>query len=220
MTVLENLRKEYPYLYETHLHTSEASSCACSTGKEMAQACKDAGYTGIIVPNHNGLDVFFGYEAGYQGTEFLVYGITLEWLIAHPEIENATIEEQYEWIHEAGGMVIHAHPFREEPYIPEIRLFPEYVDGVEGINATHSSPKSRSHNNPDFDKKAIAYATKYHLPMTAGSDIHNTALFGGGVAFRRKLKDIHDYCDAIRGGEDYILTNGENWYTKEGKQLY
>ena len=133
---------------------------------------------------------------------------------------NATIEEQYEWIHEAGGMVIHAHPFREEPYIPEIRLFPEYVDGVEGINATHSSPKSRSHNNPDFDKKAIAYATKYHLPMTAGSDIHNTALFGGGVAFRRKLKDIHDYCDAIRGGEDYILTNGENWYTKEGKQLY
>ena len=53
MTVLENLRKEYPYLYETHLHTSEASACACSTGKEMAQACKDAGYTGIIVTNHN-----------------------------------------------------------------------------------------------------------------------------------------------------------------------
>ena len=112
MTVLENLRKKYPYLYETHLHTSEASACACSTGKEMAQACKDAGYTGIIVTNHNwhgnhcidpslpwekwireyyrgyeeagkwgekiGLDVFFGYEAGYQGTEFLVYGITLE----------------------------------------------------------------------------------------------------------------------------------------------
>lgn len=53
MTVLENLRKEYPYLYETHLHTSEASACAGSTGKEMAQACKDAGYTGIIVTNHN-----------------------------------------------------------------------------------------------------------------------------------------------------------------------
>ena len=56
--------------------------------------------------------------------------------------------------------------------------------------------------------------------MTSGSDIHNTALFGGGIAFRRKLKDIHDYCDAIRGGEAYILTNGENWYTKEGRPLY
>lgn len=254
MTDREKIQKDYPYLYETHLHTSEASACARSTGKEMAQACKDAGYTGIIVTNHNwhgnhcidrslpwekwireyycayeetrkwgekiGLDVFFGYEASYRGTEFLVYGITLEWLISHPEIENATIEEQYEWIHEAGGMVIHAHPFREEPYIPEIRLFPKYVDGVEGINATHSHPKSLSHNNPEYDEKAIAYAAKYHLPMTAGSDIHNTSLFGGGVAFRRKLKDIRDYCDAIRGGEDYILTNGVNWYTKEGKPLY
>ena len=41
-----------------------------------------------------------------------------------------------------------------------------------------------------------------------------------GYRYGTKLKDIHDYCDAIRGGEDYILTNGENWYTKEGKQLY
>ena len=57
MTVLENLRKKYPYLYETHLHTSEASACACSTGKEMAQACKDAGYTGIIVTNHIGTEI-------------------------------------------------------------------------------------------------------------------------------------------------------------------
>ena len=56
--------------------------------------------------------------------------------------------------------------------------------------------------------------------MTAGSDIHNTSLFGGGVAFRRKLKDIRDYCDAVRGGEDYLLTNGVNWYTKEGSLLY
>ncbi len=117
-------------------------------------------------------------------------------------------------------MVIHAHPFREEPYIPEIRLFPKYVDGVEGINATHSHPKSLSHNNPEFDEKAIAYATKIPPANDRRFDIHNTALFGGGVAFRRKLKDIHDYCDAIRGGEDYLLTNGVNGYTKEGRLLY
>ncbi|MGN1205973.1 MAG: PHP-associated domain-containing protein [Eubacterium sp.] len=253
MTDIQALRSKYPYLYETHLHTSEASACARSTGKEMAQACKDAGYTGIIVTNHNwhgnhcidrslswemwireycrgyeeakkwgdkiGLDVFFGYESGYQGTEFLIYGITMEWLIAHPEIENASVERQYQLIHDADGMVIHAHPFREEPYIPEIRLFPEYVDGVEGINATHSSPLSQSHNDPAFDARAIAYANEHHLPMTAGSDVHSTALFGGGVAFRKKLKNIHDYCNAIFSGEDYILTNGKNWYTKGGKKI-
>lgn len=46
-------RKDYPYLYETHMHTSESSACARSTGKEMARAAKDAGYTGIIITNHN-----------------------------------------------------------------------------------------------------------------------------------------------------------------------
>ena len=105
----EKIREEYPYLYETHLHTSQASACARSTGAEMARACKEYGYTGIFVTDHNwggnttidarldwnawvdqfslgyeqsrqegeriGLDVFFGYEAGYDGTEFLLYGI-------------------------------------------------------------------------------------------------------------------------------------------------
>ena len=245
--------KDYPYLYETHLHTSEASACAVSSGWEMARACKEAGYTGIFVTNHNwhgnhciddtlpweqwvkryargyevakawgdanGLDVFFGYEAGYRGTEFLVYGIDMAWLIEHPEIREATVEEQYRWIHEAGGMVIHAHPFREEPYIPEIRLFPRYVDGVEGVNATHSHPESGSHNNPLFDERAIAYSQKYQLPLTAGSDVHSTHILGGGVAFKRRLRDARDYCQAIRSGEDYALTNGVDWYDREGRKI-
>lgn len=245
--------EQYPYLYETHLHTSEASACAASSGREMAQACKEAGYTGIIVTNHNwhgnhcidnalpwekwiksyargyeeakrwgdenGLDVFFGYESYYEGTEFLIYGVDPVWLIWHPEIKYATIAEQYEWIHEAGGLVIHAHPFREEPYIPEIRLFPQYVDGVEGINATHSNHLSRSHNDPLFDAKAIAYSHQYHLPLTAGSDVHSTNILGGGVAFKRKICDIQDYCQAIRSGEDYVLTNGDVWFDKNGEEI-
>ncbi|MBD5492546.1 MAG: histidinol-phosphatase, partial [Lachnospiraceae bacterium] len=110
----DKIREQYPYLYETHLHTSEGSACARSTGAEMARACKEYGYTGIIVTDHNwygntavdrslpweewldvfcegyeharaegdriGLDVFFGYEAGYQGTEFLIYGVDGAWL--------------------------------------------------------------------------------------------------------------------------------------------
>ena len=40
------------YVYETHMHTSEASACAGSTGTQMARAYKAAGYTGIIVTDH------------------------------------------------------------------------------------------------------------------------------------------------------------------------
>ena len=166
-----------------------------------------------------GLDVFFGYEAGFCGTEFLIYGVDKEWMLENPAIWRADVKEQYELVHAAGGMVIHAHPYREEDYIPEVRLFPEWVDGVEGINATHSSSRSLAHNDPNFDTKAIAYAAKHHLPMTAGSDIHRTTLLGGGVAFRRKLTSAADYITAVLSGEDYVLTNGEYWYSKEGERL-
>lgn len=249
----QELRKEYPYLYETHLHTSQASACARYTGADMARAAKEYGYTGIIVTDHNwggntcidrslpwsewieaycsgyrdaknvgdklGLDVFFGMEAGFNGTEFLLYGIDEEWLKANPAVGSAGVEELYCMMQKAGAMMIHAHPFREEYYIPEVRLFPEFIDGVEGINATHSNPKSTGHNNPSYDTQAIAYAAKYNFPLTAGSDIHTTELFGGGMAFKRRLSSIEDFVKAVLSGEDYILTNGDNCYTKYGEIL-
>lgn len=165
-------------------------------------------------------DVFWGYEAGYRGTEFLIYGVTPEWMKEHPELKKADMKMQFQLVHEAGGMVIHAHPFREEWYIPEIRLYPELVDGVEGINATHSNRKSTSHNDPAFDRRAVEYAEKYHLPVTAGSDIHSVNLYGGGVAFKRRLTSSKDYCRAILEGEDYVLTNGDSVFDRHGKFLY
>lgn len=245
-----DIRQSYPYLYETHLHTSEASACARSTGEEMARACKEYGYTGIFVTDHNwggntaidrglpweewveafgrgyehakaegdriGLDVFFGYEAGYCGTEFLIYGIDTTWMKAHPQLPEAGVEEQYRLVHEAGGLVVHAHPYREADYIREVRLYPEWVDGVEGVNAAHSNSHSKGHAHPEYDARAIAYACANKLPMSAGSDIHNTQLFGGGVAFRRRLVSAEDYIKAILTGEDYVLTDGEKWYDRQG----
>ena len=121
-------------------------------------------------------------------------------------------------MNEEGGMEIQAHPFREAWYIQQVQLYPEDVDGVEGINATHSNAKSTAHNNVLYDQRAIAYGKEHHFPMTAGSDIHSTSLLGGGVAFARRLKSGKDYCNAILNGEDYILTNGEKWYDKNGEE--
>ena len=244
---------DYQYKYEMHLHTSEASACAKSTGAEMAKAHKDAGYTGIVVTNHAwggntcvdrsmpyekwidayargyyeakevgdkiGLQVFFGMEAGFNATEFLLYGLEPEDFKRYPELWNADIPEQYRIIHHAGGLVIHAHPYREEFYIPEIRLFPDYVDGVEIINATHSNHLSMSHNDPKFDTYAIEYAKKYGFVTTAGSDVHNTTVFGGGVILREKIESNMQLADVIRNNGDYILTNGDHYYDKRGDLL-
>lgn len=247
--------KDYPYLYETHLHTNQSSACAWNTGYEMAKAAHEAGYAGIVVTDHNwggntgvdrslpwktwvqeftkgyldakryadehdDFDVFFGYEAGFCGTEFLIYGITPEWLMEHPQIRTESIEEHHALVHAAGGTVIHAHPFREEWYIPEIRLFPELVDAVEGINATHSCHKSTAHNKTEYDDRAVEYANAHGLPMSAGSDIHSTNLFGGGVAFKRRITSIQDLCQALLTGEDCRLTNGDFVFDKLGNKLY
>lgn len=244
-------RKDYPYLYETHLHTSQSSACAKASGYEMAAAAHAYGYAGIFVTDHNwggntctdrslpweawveeftagyrdakrygeehpDFDVFFGYEAGFNATEFLIYNISPEWLKVHPEIREASLQEHLRLVRSAGGLVIHAHPYRQEWYIPEIRLFPDLVDGVEGVNATHSSSKSTSHNKKEYDQQAIAYARAHDLPMSAGSDIHSKQLFGGGVAFRHRIHSVAEFCRAIWENEDRLLTNGDEFYDKTG----
>lgn len=132
--MLKNI--DYPYLYETHLHTCVSSRCAKNTAIEMMKACKEAGYAGAIITEHNwygnhcvddeftwkdwitsfcksyehakawgeenDFDVFFGYEAHYDGTEFLICGVDKEWLIVPSEIKDASVSEQYKLIHELG----------------------------------------------------------------------------------------------------------------------
>ena len=44
-----------PFLYDTHIHTSQASKCGGSTGAEHARAYKELGFQGIIITDH-----FFG----------------------------------------------------------------------------------------------------------------------------------------------------------------
>lgn len=233
------------YLYETHMHTSEASACAVSAGAEMARAYKAAGYTGIIITDHFfygntavdrdlpwdqwvenfclgyehakaegdriGLQVFFGWESGYGGPEFLVYGLDKQWLLEHPEIRDATVEEQARLVHEGGGIISQAHPYREAGYIKEIRTYPGYVDAVEGINASHSS-FARAERHPEYNERALLYAKEHDLPLTAGSDQHSTQMLWGGMVFPRKLEDIHDFGRAVLDREAPELRDGtEVW---------
>lgn len=230
------------YLYETHLHTRQASACGKVDAAQMVHLYKDAGYTGVVITDHFlggntaiakdlpweewvegfcsgyeqakaegdkiGLQVFFGWESGFRGTEFLIYGLDKQWLLEHPQIKGCTVEQQYDLVHEGGGIVIHAHPYRVRPYIKEVRLFPEHVDAVEGYNAAHSSINSVSADIPLFNEQAVAYAKEHGLPMTAGSDQHGTNMFGGGMVFSRKMEDIQDFCRAILNAEAVEFLDG------------
>ncbi|MCR4991331.1 MAG: PHP domain-containing protein [Lachnospiraceae bacterium] len=167
----------------------------------------------------NGLTVMFGLETGFEGTEFLIYGITPEYLISRPEFRTATIPEQLPLVHEGGGIVMQAHPYREEYYIPEIRLFPDDVDGVETINATHSSHLSKAHTGIEYNDKAIEYALSHGFHTCAGSDVHSTVMFGGGIMTREKIKESKDLVKLLMSDEMYLLTDGDRIYDKYGTLL-
>lgn len=144
-----------------------------------------------------GLSVFFGWEANFQATEFLVYGLDKAWLLNHPDILDWSIEEQYKKVHADGGFVVQAHPFRVRPYIKEVRLFPDFVDAVEYINVGNRSD--------EFDRQARDYAKKHKLPVTAGTDAHGLELLHSGVAFKQRLESIGDFIKGIQSGNYELI---------------
>ena len=111
-----------------------------------------------------GIDVFFGWEFTYvDGTDFLTYGLDKEWLIKHKDCDKMRITDYCDLVHQSGGYVVQAHPFREDDYIEMIRLLPRHVDAVETLNACRK----------DFENRmADEYADNYCLKKFCGTDNH------------------------------------------------
>lgn len=137
-----------------------------------------------------GLKVFFGIEYSYFGTDLLTYGIDKDWLYQNDNIMDVSVYEYIKRVHDAGGIIVHAHPFREASYINEVKLMPKWVDGVEVYNAGNYDEK--------FNERAKWYAEQYNLPITAGTDNHHLiAERISGICTEQPLESIEDYIDAV-----------------------
>lgn len=214
------------YIYETHLHTVEASACASMPGEEYPAYMKSLGYSGIIVTDHfftgnscvpnnlpweariekyysgyehakaaagDDFTVLFGIEYNFQGDEYLLYGVTEEWLLDNPDIEGFSREQVYESVHSIGGIMIQAHPYRERGYLSAIHLTPAVSDGIEVYNAA----------NPDWQNAlGYEYALERGFLMSGGSDIHNYSLDNmGGMSFPYPIHTIEEYVKAFMAGD-------------------
>ena len=108
---------------------------------------------GFEIGKELGIKVFPGVEISYKGTDFLIYGLSKEWYLAHPEIMEMKKSVELNYLAENGALVIHAHPYRESSYIDHIRLFPRLVHGVE-VNASRTKEENEI---------AKLYAKHYNL---------------------------------------------------------
>lgn len=224
------------YKYDTHVHTSEGSACAASTGAEMADAYKAKGYDGIIITNHffNGntcipqelpwekkVNMFCeGYENAKKRGDEIGLTVLFGWELGGQwGSEFLTYGLDKQWL-------------LEYPEIMNMEI-DDYAKLVRrsGGFIVHAHPfRIRGYvrkltlipylidgvecinmfNYPEENERAKWFAESYGLPMTAGSDSHNAKeLPGGGIITDTEIKTISDYAEALKNNRIVKLLNGE-----------
>ncbi len=150
------------------------------------------------------LDVFFGVEERFENLdEFLIYGLTPEWFMAHPELRDADRDTFLSTVKSHGAFVIQAHPFRYRDYYKgnTVHIFPKYADGIEVINASNTKLEN---------ELAYKLAKDYGKAISGGSDRHrivDTSYLTreektpSGIMISKKATCIEDIIDAIRSGD-------------------
>jgi len=140
------------------------------------------------------LDVFLGWEFTIRGSDFLTYGLDLEFLLAHPGFDKMNIEKYSTLVRENGGYIAQAHPYRDEYYIEhKYPVAPHLLDGVEVYNEMDKRVSN---------EKALAFAQKNNLPMQSGTDSHGRGnLYYSGIILRQRAESIHDIIRAIKNKE-------------------
>jgi hypothetical protein len=140
-----------------------------------------------------GFDVFFGWEYGIRGTEFLTYGLDGDFLLANPFVDRYDIEAYSDLVRKSGGYLAQAHPFRDAFWVANpFPVAPHLIDGIEVFNASQS---------PEINQKALEFARMPNLPMHAGSDAHNTDIhlkFASGIKMKDRAETIGDIIHAIK----------------------
>lgn len=223
------------YRYETHMHTSQASACASSTGAQMARAHLEAGYTGIFVTDHffNGntavpanlpwrerVERFCrGYEDAWEegqriglqvffGFEYNYHGA--EFLVYNLDKQWLISHED---IHRISPRQALAMMRRDGGFVVQAHPFRErdYIDHFQlfprDIDGVEAINAAHlGAEGAKMNERAFAFARMFDLPVTAGSDSHHThLLYGGGVETPGRMEKPTDYLRWMQEGKLKLL---------------
>jgi len=139
-----------------------------------------------------GLRVLYGMEVTMElhgGAHILVYGLSPAFTLAHPDVFDLPLSELYALVHENGGILVQAHPFRGGR---DLLQDPAYLDGVE-VNS-----------HPLYDATHVDRLTKIaqsrELILTSGGDFHaDTHRPHCGAYLPDSIGNTKELCD-------YLLT--------------
>ena len=128
--------------------------------------------------------------------DWLLYGITEDFLRASPCLYTLTQQRLYELCEECGAVLVQAHPYRQSP------ANPKYMHGVE-INCCGA----------DLEKVELveAFAKEHDLLITCGTDYHGaTNTYNGGIYIPESCRDATDIAKFFREkGSVTVFREGE-----------
>ena len=159
---------------DLHCHSSYSYDASSSPEKIVEWAIK-TGLNGVAITDHentNGWKEMI--EIGEKFNFLVVLGEEMKTskgdvlgLFLKEKIDGYKKNPRWamEEIKKQGGLVIIPHPFHDsESFRDDISKYLDLVDGIEVFNGRKPGTSA--------DKKAMEFAKKYNLGMTAGSDSH------------------------------------------------
>jgi predicted metal-dependent phosphoesterase TrpH len=194
-------------LYDFHIHTSEYSDCSISSAEEMCQRAVDSGLAGIALTEHDfwrprseiqelqqrfpQLTIMRGMEHSCPEGHFLVF-------LPNPENGGlprwCSVLELIPLVHNDGGIVIWAHPFRfsskRQRWLKHAQL-----DGMEIAS---------SNMHRQAEAKARKVAADRGILTFRNSDAHDAFIVGRyGNELDIQLASVEDFITYVRqhGGE-------------------
>lgn len=220
------------FIYETHLHTAQASACSDSPGRDHVQRYIDAGYTGVIVTDHFwrgncAVDRSLPWPEfvkrfcqGYEDTlnEGIKRGLQVffGWEETYEGDDYLIYGLDKQWLLEHPEVTVwsRARQFAEVHRFGGCVVQAHPFRAAWYIRGIHLAPYLvdaiegfNAGNKADWNILGMRYASLSGLPVTAGSDNHHATGDAklAGVAFDRALGDIGDYVEALKKGRPFRL---------------
>ena len=132
--------------------------------------------------------VFLGLEVTIQNPygDWLLYGVTEEFLRGTPPLSELSQKELYEVCKEANVLMVAAHPFRGGEFSREL----PYMDGVE-LNCFPTDYEKR--------QQVFAFGKEKGFLLTCGTDCHGEdERFCGGILIPKSIKNSVELAEYIK----------------------
>ena len=131
-----------------------------------------------------------------NSNDYLILGVDEDFFLEYRYLFRLELRTLARMIHDHGGLLIQAHPFRNGMTIVKEEL----LDGYEVFNGA-SSHHSRNHF-------ANAWAKEHHKIRTSGTDLHYATTPKGGILTELPITSPKQLVETLRSGDYSLICTG------------